>query len=153
MKINDRIVGGITAIVLMAAVTTGAVAFVAGANATPEPAAVETVDSIDLDAYPDTNGLAAEQEAAAAQAEADRIAAEAAAAEAARVAAEAAAQAEADRVAAEQAAANAEAESFDAPADEPAPEPAPEEFTGPLPGTQVHTICQVLEDGTQVPCQ
>lgn len=150
MKINDRIVGGVTAVALMGAIGLGGFALVAGANATPP--AVDSTPVLDLGSLPDTNGLAAEQEAEAAAAEAARIAAEAAAAEAARVAAEQAAAAEAQRIADEQAAAEAEAFEAEEPSD-PAPEPEPEEFTGPAPGTQVHTICQVLEDGTQVPCQ
>lgn len=148
MKISERITGGIVAAVCILGLTAGGV-FLASATPTTDAPVSKVVSA------PEVNGLAAEQEAAAAQVEAERIAAEAAAAEAARVAAEqaAAAQAEADRIVAEQAV-DTEAETFES-SDEPAPkpEPEPEEFTGPLPGTQVHTICAVLDDGTQVPCQ
>lgn len=159
MKINDRIVGAIMALVIAGGATAGAVAFVSGAA--PEPAAVvETVAATDLDALPDTNGLAAEQEVAAAAAEAERIAAEAAAAEAARVAAEQAAAAEAQRIADEQAAAEAEAyeaETFEQSEPVPAPEPAapacPEGYVDD-PNRGCHSpICEVKADGTQVPCQ
>lgn len=149
-KINDRIVGGIMAAVIMAG---GAAATVAIASAAPEPTVAAVTEAPALVIPSDApNGLADEQETAAAEAEAARVAAEqAAAAEAARVAAEQAAAVEAERIAAEQAA--AEAEAYEAESFEPAPEPevvVPE--TGPREGTQVHTICQVLADGTQVPC-
>ncbi|KQM84228.1 hypothetical protein [Agromyces sp. Leaf222] len=98
----------------------------------PEPSAAAV--TIDFAALPYTNGLAAEQEAAAAASERARLEAEAEAAEAARVAAEAAAaQAAADeaaRVAAEQAWAEqvaveeAEAAAEQAAAEEAAAQPS-----------------------------
>ena len=154
MKINDRILGGITALGLAATLGVGGVIFASGVSAAPA-GVTETVAPLDVPSDA-PNGIAAEQEAeAAAAVEAARVAAEqAAAAEAARIAAEQAAAAEAQRIAAEQAASD-DAETYEA--DEPsgpAPAPAPEpEYTGPLPGTQTHSICQVLEDGTQIPCQ
>jgi nucleoid-associated protein YgaU len=149
-KISDRLVGGFIALAVLGGATAATVGI---ASAVPEPASV-TETSTPLTVPSDApNGLAAEQEAEAAAVEAARVAAgQAAAAEAARLAAEAAAaaQAEADRIAAEQAA--LEAESFEESEPEVVdPEPVPE-FSGPTPGTAVHTICQVLEDGTQVPC-
>lgn len=152
MKINDRIVGGVTAAALMGVVALGVVGV---ATAAPEPAAVVETTSLDLDAYPDTNGLAAEQEADAAAVEAARVEAERVAAEQAA----AAAAAEAARVAAEQAAASAPEAQADEPSDEggndtpAAPAPAPAPNPGYDPASQPHAICEVLEDGTQVPCQ
>ena len=117
---KTQIAGLASAAVLVGAVSFGAVSLVNGANASAEPTPTPTAVAFDYGSIPYSNGLAAEQEAEAAAAEAARIAAEAAAAEAARVAAEQAAAAEAERIAAEQQAA-AEAESFDEPADDPAP--------------------------------
>ncbi|WP_350347272.1 hypothetical protein ABIQ69_11585 [Agromyces sp. G08B096] len=138
---------GAVALGAAGAIAFGAFTVFGGANAaepTPEPTVAAI--TVDLASVPYTNGLAAEQEteaAAAVKAEQDRLAAKAAAAEAARIAAEQAAAAEAERIAAEQAVAE----------EEPVVEEPEPEYTGPVPGTQVHTICQVLEDGTQVPCQ
>jgi hypothetical protein len=122
------------------------------ADSPAEPAPV-VIDSGSAVGEPYVNGLADELEAAAAQAEADRLAAEAAAAEGARI--------EAERIAAEEAARQAAAAelapSYDEPS-EPAPSapapvvPAPAP-AGPDPDAQPHTICEVLADGTQVPCQ
>lgn len=152
-KINDRIVGGIMAAAIFGG---AALATVAIANAAPEPSVGDRIvvtdpPLLDLNA----NGLADEQEAAAAAAEQARIAAEqAAAAEAARIAAEQAAAAEAERLAAEQAAAEPVFEPEPEVVDpEPAPEPPAPPAGGPDPGAQNHTICEVLADGTQVPCQ
>lgn len=121
------------AVGLMAAVTVGGVWV---ANATGDLGAAEqSADpALATEAPPyvgtDENGLAAEQEAAAAAGvEAARLAAEAEA-EAARVAAEQAAAAEAQRLAAEA----AQAESFvEAPAEEPAADP----WAGKTPATWV----------------
>lgn len=145
-----QIAGGATVIVLTGAIALGAAAlFTGGAAAEPAPTQAPAL-VIPADA---PNGLAGEQEAASAAwvAEQARLAAEA---EAARVAAEAeaarvAAEAEAARIAAEQAA--WEAAQVEEPVyEEPEPE-AP--YTGPDPNTQSHTICEVLADGTQIPCQ
>lgn len=100
------VVAGTAAIVLF-----GVQLFTGPDGAVPAQTPAATSSTVDLASIPYTNGLASEQEAAAAtavRAEQDRIAAEqaaAAAAEAARVAAEQAAAAEAERIAAEQAAA------------------------------------------------
>lgn len=150
---DGRIVGGVVALGIAAAVGTGVGVVATSANA-DQPAVVQTSDpamTIDL-TETTVNGLATEQEAAAAAAEAERLAAEAAAAEAARVAAEQAAQAEAERLAAEQAAAEEPVYS------EPAPEEPPASYCpdGYIddPNLGCHSpICAVLEDGTQVPCQ
>lgn len=100
---NERIVGGVMAVGLVAVLGVGVV----NVATAQEPATVvQTADpasTIDLTQTTD-NGLAAEQEAEAAAAVAAEQARLAAEAEAARIAAEQAAAAEAERVAAEQAA-------------------------------------------------
>lgn len=151
---SNRIEQWATVVVSAALIATVSVGGIAGnamsdvAGATPtvslEPTSVVPADA--------PNGLAAEQETAAA-AEVARVAAEA---EAARVAAEAeaarvAAEAEAARIAAEQAAAAAEAEVFE-PEPAPAPEPVIPPAGGPDPGAVPHTICEVI-DGVEIPCQ
>jgi hypothetical protein len=155
MSIATTITATVTGAAAVTALAFGGI-FLAGAaaDAPAEPAPV-VIDSGSAVGEPYVNGLADEQEAAAAQAEADRLAAEAAAAEAARI--------EAERIAAEEAARQAAAAelapSYDEPSEPapsapapavPAPAPAP---AGPDPDAQPHTICEVLADGTQVPCQ
>lgn len=148
MKVWEKVVTGIVSVGVLAGAVALGVGMVTAMNAnTAEPAVVRTVGfgtagSFDRGAAIET----AVADKSAREAEAARVAAEqaAVAAEAARVAAEQQAALEAEQLASEQYSAT----------DEPATEPEPaEEYTGPAPGTQVHTICQVLEDGTQIPCQ
>lgn len=105
---GELIVGiGVLGVVAVGGAWAG-VAMIQAANAEPATV-VGTFEPVDFASIPYTNGLADEQEtaaAAAAVAEAERVAAEAAAAESVRVAAEQAAADEAARVAAEQAAAD-----------------------------------------------
>lgn len=144
-KISATVVG--TA--LVAVLGFGAVQVVQAADArSTEPQVVQVAD-FGTEPYDPATVLDAQADKAAreeaARIEAERVAAELAAAEAARVAAEQAAAQEAARVAAEQ-----QAVTYDEPSE---PAPAPEPYTGPDPTTQNHTICEVLADGTQVPCQ
>lgn len=114
------VIAGAATLAVAGGLAFGAYTVFNGAGADAAPAhTVETVVMTNPGDLPPANGLAAEQEAAAA-AEVARLAAEAAAAEAARVAAEqAAAQAEADRIAQEQAAQQqAEEAVYDEPTDE-----------------------------------
>lgn len=143
-KISATVVG--TA--LVAVLGFGAVQVVQAADArSTEPQVVQVAD-FGTEAYDPATVLDAQADKAArdeaARIEAERVAAEAAAAEAARVAAEAAAV--------QEAASTPEIVTYDEPS-EPAPAPAPEPYTGPDPGAQPHTICEVLADGTPVPCQ
>lgn len=120
-KITENALGGTLAAAGLVAVIGGGVWLTNGVT----PTATETPTSasaapFDVASVPDVNGLAAEQEQAAAEAEATRLAAEAAAAEAARVAAEQAAAVEAQRLADEEAAAESESFEAEAPNDPPA---------------------------------
>lgn len=144
---RDAAIGAVTATGLMALIVGGVIAGVAPATAGDEPVASAPALVVATDA---PNGLASEQEAEAAAAEAARIAAEVAAADAARLAAEAEASAgepvEGESV-------DEVDEGDESPEPAPAPSAPPAPTTEWDPNTTPHTVCEVLADGTPVPCQ
>lgn len=150
-----RLVGGIVALAAAGAVAFGYVQVVQAA-APEQVAEVVQLGDFGTENHDPSLVLGAQAEKAERErVEAERIAAEKAAAEqAARLAAEQAAAEEAARIAAEQEAAYPEPVS-DEPGwswDDIEPEPSTPPYPGPDPGAQPHAICEVLADGTEVPC-
>ncbi|MGR0221343.1 hypothetical protein [Agromyces sp. ZXT2-6] len=145
-----RLVGGIVALAAAGAIAFGYVQVVQAA-APDHVGEVVQLGDFGTENHDPSLVLGAQAEKAERErVEAERIAAE----EAARLAAEQAAAEEAARLAAAEEAADPEPVS-DEPGwswDDIEPEPSTPPYTGPDPGAQPHTICEVLADGTEVPC-
>lgn len=144
MRINwGYVVSGVVGLGVSAAIVAGVVVAVGSAQTSAaQPDSVVALDyGADYDRAAAVTAATADRDARAA-AEATRVAAEQAAADAAA--------AEAVRVAEQQRAQEQAGTSDELTVEEP---PSEFPYTGPDPSAQNHTICEVLADGTQVPCQ